>query len=399
MKQKSEFWKTPEAAAVAAALAVGLLVHLFGLVNILHNNDDIWQQPMGYGAGITSGRWLLTILGDFLMRCGFGYNLPVVNGVLFLVLVALCAGVIVSLLAIHSRGMAVLFGMLFAVFPSATSVLFFKYTTVYYGIALLLSVLAAWALQGRRFGLLISALCTALSLGIYQAYVPVTVTLLVLVLLMPYAALIPMPCIAAILFQVAYNMSGWRTFVKVVKHSPKSDIAVLLLTFFFTVVFDLVVAIAVGLSLACLLFMKRMADVSSVKEWDYVEDTQDKQGRLKPVPAHVMVFEITGPMFFGAADKIPHMDQETDKSVLILRMRAVPALDITALKGMRRLWEECRRKGIQVVFSHVNEQPMSVFKKSGLLDDVGEENFQPNIDAALARAVTLRDQMEEKQEA
>ena len=80
-------------------------------------------------------------------------------------------------------------------------------------------------------------------------------------------------------------------------------------------------------------------------------------------------------------------------------MRAVPALDITALKGMRRLWEECRRKGIQVVFSHVNEQPMSVFKKSGLLDDVGEENFQPNIDAALARAVALRDQMEEKQEA
>ncbi len=225
------------------------------------------------------------------------------------------------------------------------------------------------------------------------------VLLLVLVLLMPYAALIPMPCIAAILFQVAYNMSGWRTFVRVVKRSPKSDIAVLLLTFFLTVVFDLVVAIAVGLSLACLLFMKRMADVSSVKEWDYVEDTQDKQGRLKPVPAHVMVFEITGPMFFGAADKIPHMDQETDKSVLILRMRAVPALDITALKGMRRLWEECRRKGIQVVFSHVNEQPMSVFKKSGLLEDVGEENFQPNIDAALARAVALRDRMEEKQEA
>ena len=183
MKQKSEFWKTPAAAAVIAALAAGLLVHLFGLVNILHNNDDIWQQPMGYGAGITSGRWLLTILGDFLSRQGFGYNLPVVNGVLFLALVALCAGVIVSLLAIRSRGMAVLFGMLFSVFPSATSVLFFKYTTVYYGIALLLAVLAAWALQGQRFGLLISALCTALSLGIYQAYVPVTVTLLVLVLL------------------------------------------------------------------------------------------------------------------------------------------------------------------------------------------------------------------------
>ena len=215
------------------------------------------------------------------------------------------------------------------------------------------------------------------------------VLLLVLVLLMPYAALIPMPCIAAILFQVAYNMSGWRTVVKVVKTSPKSDVAVLVLTFFLTVVFDLVVAIAVGLTLACLLFMKRMADVAVVQEWEYVEDTQDDQGRYKPVPAHVMVYEVTGPMFFGAADKIPHMDRETDKSVLVLRMRAVPALDITALNGLRRLWEECRRQDIQVVFSHVNEQPMSVFQKSGLLDEVGRENFQPNIDAALDRAAQL----------
>ena len=225
------------------------------------------------------------------------------------------------------------------------------------------------------------------------------VLLLVLVLLMPYAALIPMPCIAAILFQVAYNMSGWRTFVKVVKRSPKSDIAVLLLTFFLTVIFDLVVAIAVGLSLACLLFMKRMADVAVVKEWEYVEDTQDDQGRLKPVPAHVMVLEITGPMFFGAADKIPHMDYDTEKSVLILRMRAVPALDITALNGLRRLCDECRRKGIQVIFSHVNEQPMSVFKKSGLLDEIGAENFQPNIDAALEWAVELKGAGHLKQEA
>lgn len=218
------------------------------------------------------------------------------------------------------------------------------------------------------------------------------VLLLVLVLLMPYAALIPMPCIAAILFQVAYNMSGWRTVVSVIKHSPKSDIAVLVLTFVLTVVFDLVVAIAVGLSLACLLFMTRMANVAEVKEWDYVEDTNDDQGRLKPVPAHVMVYEITGPMFFGAADKIPHLDEGTDKSVLVLRMRAMPALDITALNGLRRLWEECRRKGIQVVFSHVGEQPMSVFQKSGLYDEVGADNFQPNIDAALERAVALEKQ-------
>ena len=215
------------------------------------------------------------------------------------------------------------------------------------------------------------------------------VLLLVLVLLMPYAALIPMPCIAAILFQVAYNMSGWRTVVKVVKQSPKSDVAVLAVTFLLTVAFDLVVAIVVGLSLACLLFMKRMADVAVVKEWEYVEDTGDDQGRLKPVPAHVMVYEIRGPMFFGAADKIPHIERSSGRRVLILRMRSVPAMDITALNSLQRLCQECQDKGIQVIFSHVNEQPLSVFRKSGLYEEVGEENFAPNIDAALARAQEL----------
>ena len=216
------------------------------------------------------------------------------------------------------------------------------------------------------------------------------VLLLVLVLLMPYAALIPMPCIAAILFQVAYNMSGWRTVVKVVQHSPKSDVAVLVTTFLPTVIFDLVVAIAVGLSLACLLFMKRMADVADVKEWEYVEDTGDDQGRLKKVPSHVMVHEFTGPLFFGAADKVPHIERNTGRHVLILRMRSVPAMDITALNSLRRLYEECKSKEIRVLFSHVNEQPMTVFKKSGLYDLVGEESFVPNIDAALDRAVELK---------
>ena len=209
------------------------------------------------------------------------------------------------------------------------------------------------------------------------------------VLLMPYAALIPMPCIAAILFQVAYNMSGWRTVVKVVKRSPKSDIAVLAVTFFLTVAFDLVVAIVVGLSLACLLFMKRMADVAEIREWEYVEDTGDDQGRMKPVPPHVMVYEISGPMLFGAADKIPHLEPSAGRRVLILRMRSVPAMDITALNSLQRLCEECRESGIAVIFSHVNDQPMSVFRKSGLFERVGAENFAANIDAALTRAVEL----------
>lgn len=216
------------------------------------------------------------------------------------------------------------------------------------------------------------------------------VLLLVLVLLMPYAALIPMPCIAAILFQVAYNMSGWRTVVSIVKRAPKSDIAVLLLTLFLTVVFDLVVAIAVGITLACLLFMKRMSDVAVMREWDYIDENAPEESRMKPVPAGVMVYEITGPMFFGMSDKIPHLDAEAgDKSVLILRMRAVPSLDITALNGLERLWRECGDAGVTLLLSHVNEQPMSVLQKSGMVEKLGAQNLQPNIDAALEKAKTI----------
>ena len=212
--------------------------------------------------------------------------------------------------------------------------------------------------------------------------------LLVLVLLMPWAALIPMPCIAAILFMVAYNMSGWRSFVSLLRRSPKSDGAVLLLTFFLTVVFDLVVAIGVGLTLACLLFMKRMADEAVVEEWKYVEDPE-KADRFKAVPAHVMVYEITGPMFFGAVEKIPHLAAGEKRRVMILRMRSVPALDITALNGLRRLWEECRSRNIRLLFSHLNPQPLSVLEKSGLYAEIGPESFLPNIDEALALAQNL----------
>lgn len=216
------------------------------------------------------------------------------------------------------------------------------------------------------------------------------VLLLILVLLMPYATLIPMPCIAAVLFQVAYNMSGWRNIVTTIQSSPKSDIAVLLITFFLTVVFDLVIAISVGLTLACLLFMKRMADVSHVKEWKYIDDLETTNKRHKPVPKHVMVYEIQGPMFFGATDKIPHIYEKNHKNVLILRMKGVPAIDVTALNGLKLLWNECHHLGIHIIFSHVNEQPMSVFEKSGFTKLVKEENFLPNIDEALAYADTLK---------
>ena len=216
------------------------------------------------------------------------------------------------------------------------------------------------------------------------------VLLLVLVLLMPYAALIPMPTIAAILFIVAYNMSHMHKLVEIVQKAPKSDVAVLLLSFALTVIFDLVVAISVGLGLACLMFMKRMADESDVKEWDYVEITDDEDGRLKPVPANVMVYEISGPMFFGSADKIPAIDNRNGtKNVLVLRMRSVPAIDATAMNGVTRLVKQCEKAGIQVIFSHVNEQPMREFRHSGVFEMVGEEFFQPNIDAALEKAESI----------
>ena len=215
------------------------------------------------------------------------------------------------------------------------------------------------------------------------------VLLLTLVLLMPYAALIPMPCIAAILFMVAYNMSGWRNFVRILKRSPKSDSAALLLTFVLTVVFDLVVAIAVGLMLACLLFMRRMADVAVISEWKYVEAGEADNGLYRSVPEGVMVYEINGPMFFAAADKIPHVAEDEKRTVMILRMRAVPALDVTAMNGLVRLREECRGKGIRMVFSHVNEQPKSVMDKAGFTAEDGVCYLAANIDAALALAGEL----------
>lgn len=215
------------------------------------------------------------------------------------------------------------------------------------------------------------------------------VLLLTLVLLMPYAALIPMPCIAAILFMVAYNMSGWRNFVRILKRSPKSDSAALVLTFVLTVVFDLVVAIAVGLMLACLLFMRRMADVAVISEWKYIEAGEDSNGLYRSVPERVMVYEINGPMFFAAADKIPHVTRDEKNTVMILRMRAVPALDITAMNGLVRLREECKECGIRMIFSHVNEQPKSVMDKAGFTAADGECYFAANIDEALSLAGEL----------
>ena len=211
--------------------------------------------------------------------------------------------------------------------------------------------------------------------------------LIVLVVLMPYAGMIPMPTIAAILFNVAYNMCQWRTFVKLLKTAPKSDIIVLLTSFILTVIFDLVVAIEIGMILACLLFIKRMSEETHVDGWTYVDDdTPDVDEHLRQLPLQIRVYEISGPLFFGAANVIEHIVVKDFTTCLVLRMRSVTALDSTAMNALIDLTEVCEARGITVVFSHVNEQPMKVMDKAGFTRRVGKENFQPNISAALRRA-------------
>lgn len=210
---------------------------------------------------------------------------------------------------------------------------------------------------------------------------------IVLVVLMPFAGMIPMPTIAAILFIVAYNMCQWRTFVHLIKTAPKSDIIVLISTFVLTVIFDLVVAIEIGMVLACLLFIKRMSEETHAESWTYVDDdTQDVDEQLRKLPLQIRVYEITGPLFFGAADAIEHIMVKDFTTCLVLRMRSVPAIDSTAMNALQDLICVCESKGITVVFSHVNEQPMKVMQKTGFVELVGEENFCPNISAALKRA-------------
>ena len=213
---------------------------------------------------------------------------------------------------------------------------------------------------------------------------------IVLVVLMPFAGMIPMPTIAAILFIVAYNMCQWRTFTHLMRTAPKSDIIVLFTTFLLTILFDLVVAIEIGMVLACLLFIKRMSEETHVDSWVYVDDdTPDVDEQLKELPLQIRVYEITGPLFFGAADAIEHIVVKDFTRCLVLRMRSVPAIDSTAMNALFNLTKVCENKGITLVFSHVNKQPLNVMKKSGFVDLVGRENFCPNISAALKHAEEL----------
>ena len=217
--------------------------------------------------------------------------------------------------------------------------------------------------------------------------------LLILLFLMPYASMIPMTCLASILIMVAYNMSGWKTFGHMVKTAPKSDILVLVSTLLLTVFFDLVVAIEIGMVMAAFLFMKRMSDVAEVKAWVYKEDLDKNEisehTDLKYVPKNTMVYEIFGPMFFAETNDYLAFTHEKHKNVLILRMRNVPAMDITGLESLEEAYNTCKKKGITMLLSHVNEQPKHVMEKAGFVEKLGEENFCENIDVALERAAKL----------
>ncbi len=221
------------------------------------------------------------------------------------------------------------------------------------------------------------------------------VTLLVITLFFGrWAGLIPMATLAGILVVVAYSMSEWRTFLAEFR-APKSDVAVLLTTFLLTLLWDLTVAIEVGMVLAAFLFMRRMAEVTNISVLTHeLQDPKDdfendpNAVRRRVVPAGVEVYEITGPFFFGAAETFRERLGRiaVRPKVLILRMRHVPAIDSTGLHALRDLVQRSRRDGSLVLLSDVHAQPVVALERSGLYDELGEENIHGNIDDALNRA-------------
>lgn len=219
--------------------------------------------------------------------------------------------------------------------------------------------------------------------------------LLIMVLFMPLAKMIPLTSLAAILIIVAYNMSEWREFLELFK-APKSDIIVLLVTFFITVLIDLVKAIEIGMVLAAFLFMKRMADVSNIKvsELDASEEKDDEEGSNGYVNKNkkanesrgIQVYEINGPFFFGATDKflesINGLGYKT--KILIIDMKNVPAMDGTALHVFKRMMKTCLKRNIRVIISGINDQPLKLLKKAELFDTLGGQKvFIDSTDTAI----------------
>ena len=224
--------------------------------------------------------------------------------------------------------------------------------------------------------------------GIFHAIV----LLIIFLALMPLAAYIPMACLAGVLVIVSYGMSGWRTFVQMMRN-PKSDITVLLITFFLTVIFDLTVAIEVGLLIACLLFMRRMAETTQIKviagEIDPNEETDaEVHEEHLVIPKGVEVYEINGPYFFGIASKFDDIMVNLEKrpKVRIIRMRRVPFIDSTGMHNLQNLCQMSHREGIHIVLSGVQPKVYSVLENNGFCEMLGKDHICPNINVALKKA-------------
>lgn len=218
------------------------------------------------------------------------------------------------------------------------------------------------------------------------------VLLLIFLFLMPLAGYIPMACLAGVLVVVAYNMSGWRTFVILLK-SPKSDVLVLITTFLLTVVFDLTVAIEVGLIIACLLFMKRISEATDVRIIAHEIDPNDDTDMLLNnkhliIPKGVEVYEINGPYFFGAGNQFEELmaNMGSRPKVRIIRMRKVPFVDSTGIHNLTTLCERSQREGIVIVLSGVRKNVEKVLERAGFNELLGKENICSHIDEALERA-------------
>ena len=222
------------------------------------------------------------------------------------------------------------------------------------------------------------------------------VLLLIYFFLMPYAKYIPMACLAGVLVVVSYNMSGWRT-IREMMHNPKSDIFVLWLTFGLTVIFDLTIAIEVGLMLACLLCMRRMAEttqVSVLTDDDEIDPTAETDLAENPniehlaIPENVEVYEINGPYFFGIANKFEEVmvRMKERPQVRIIRMRKVPFIDSTGMHNLTNLIEMSKKEGIKIILSGVNDYVRGVLVKNGFNELIGEENICPNINVALEKS-------------
>lgn len=218
------------------------------------------------------------------------------------------------------------------------------------------------------------------------------VVTLILLFMLPLAGYIPMPTLAAILILVAYNMCNFGEIISMIKRAPLSDTLVLLTTFVCGVVVNLLFAVEVGVLSSAVLFLRRMSHVTRLRKWENVTEATPNpdnpdQVNYKPIPQNTRVYEIEGPVFFATVDElISGIRIRSKYDNVILRMRSVPTVDITAIRSLETLYALCQKKNVRLIFSHVNDQPMNVFKKSGFYDTVGAENFCKNIDAALALA-------------